>query len=398
MESQLVEVKLIDTIKKGTGIRSHNTFNKEFAVNLAASIKSEGMFNPVLLRPNPEAPGRYIMVQGHHRLYAKKVVLKEELIEAKIATDMDDSDAEMAAISENLWRNALSKAEHFAALRKWCEHYQAKTGVVAKPGAAGSKAAAEKRAKAKAAEALAEAGEEAKEQAAEAEPVVESEPRVTPVDEIIAASTGQSVGAVRKDIRIAKAFDQDQLEALDQMRVGKNDMTRIAKIKDVQKRGEVVNLVASGMEVEDALKSALGDDAPTPVNGKSKEIRQAETVAKAEVVEELTDDQWFEEFCGQKAALIGNVDKYKADAILFRHLSEPRQVFRTKAKKSLAESKKSGHAGPLYNLINRSCSISHPKDWLLCGECDGTGVEKGKDCKCGKCYGSGYHLRTESYI
>jgi hypothetical protein len=51
------------------------------------------------------------------------------------------------------------------------------------------------------------------------------------------------------------------------MCVNQTDMGNIAMIKDVEKRGEVVSLVASGMDVAEAIKEVCGADAPLPDTG-----------------------------------------------------------------------------------------------------------------------------------
>ena len=53
-------------------------------MKLAASIKAEGLYNPIVVRPNPDKPGRYILVQGRHRLFAVKKVLKEQSIRCTV--------------------------------------------------------------------------------------------------------------------------------------------------------------------------------------------------------------------------------------------------------------------------------------------------------------------------
>nr|WP_257787850.1 ParB N-terminal domain-containing protein [Paludisphaera borealis] len=370
---------MIDSPKADKELRH---FNKEFAFNLAASIKIEGMHNPIMIRPNPDAAGRYLIVQGRHRLYAKKTVLKEDVIEARVSEDMDETDAEMAMLSENLWRNPLTRAQHFITLRKWSEHYQAKrTGKIG-PGATGSKASAEKKAKAKA-----QASDSFTSNRAAAPAIVE-EPSSTGLDAMVAALTGKSLASARRVLRIARSFDTEQLEALEQMQVTQGDMTRLAKIKDEHKRGEVVNLIAAGMEVEDALKRIMGEAAPTPADGKSRETREAEA-AKADAGKDSLDDEaWFTEFCGQKAAMLKNPAKYKADAILFRKLAQIRQTFRTNSKKPLKVAKKAGAAGPFLELASGVASVSHPKEWLVCKKCKGAGMTRGSECK--NCQGGGY--------
>src|SRR4051812_21410764 len=102
MDVQILECSKIDKPRVEKKLR---TFKKDFAQLLAESIRVEGMHQPILVRPHPTAPGRYIVVFGVHRLYAVSHILKEPMIEAKVCVDMDDTDAAMATLAENLWRN-----------------------------------------------------------------------------------------------------------------------------------------------------------------------------------------------------------------------------------------------------------------------------------------------------
>ena len=94
MDTKLIECKLIDVPKVPGDIR---TFSKEFAVTLADSLRIDGQLQPIVVRLNPAAPGRYIMVAGRHRLYGMKNVLKEQFINASIDETMDDAEAALAA-------------------------------------------------------------------------------------------------------------------------------------------------------------------------------------------------------------------------------------------------------------------------------------------------------------
>ncbi len=63
----------------------------------------------------------------------------------------------------------------------------------------------------------------------------------------------------------------------------------------------------------------------------------------------MSDDEWYERYCGAKAALIkADHAKYKSDALFYRATLEVRYEFRAKVKEILAWHKKpSGMNGPL---------------------------------------------------
>jgi hypothetical protein len=391
VEVQLIECKLIDIPKNDADFRS---FNKEFAVTLASSIKVEGLYNAIVIRPNPASPGRWILVQGRHRLYAVMKVLKEQFISANVMMDMDDEDANMAMIAENLWRNPLTKNQHLKAIKRWHEHYVKKhpemVGKGLAGGAATKKASDDRKAKA-------EGGES---EATNSTEVATAEEPTTGFAEMVSGATGKSSATAKRDIKVAKSFNDEQLEVFEQMSVSSKDMLTIAKIKDDEKKNHIVNLVAAGMEPEEAIKEIMKDEAPAAYNGPKKEEAEAKAAAKTEKQADLTDDEWFDTFCGEKAAMFKDSAKYRADAILFRQAIEPRHTFRSKIKKSVADTKKGNVLGLFYFLMNRVISISHPKDWLIC-ECKGQGEitnDRGNVVKCPKCNGGGYALKVEQYL
>lgn len=397
METKIVECKQIDVLKTTDGSR---TFSKEFAVKLSDSVKTDGLQNAIVVRPNPASKGRYILVSGKHRLYATKNVLKEQFIRCTVIEDMDAEEAEIAAVAENLYRNPLNKAQQAVAIKKWHSHWLAKLPVI-EPKAIAAPAPVEPTA-------IDQTDQLAPEPVAPvADPAVE-----TAFNDKVAAITGQSAVTVRRSKAIANAFTADQLEVFVQMGINQTDMLTIAKIKDVGQRAEVVALIASGMVAEDAIKEVTKDKAPSRYNNGGAEADTAKATVKSEKEPELTDDEWFEANCGEKAAMLGSPAKFKSDALLFRKLTDLRHAFRVKGKKFLVETKKASVTGPFFNLVNRVLSIAHPKDWLLCPECKGQGTvtsEAGEeDVKqygqgfakksCVKCYAGGFLLKTETYL
>lgn len=399
METLLIECKLIDVPKVSGDVR---TFSKEFAVKLADSLKIDGQQNPIVVRPNPASPGRYILISGKHRLYGMKNVLKEQFIRATVIADMDDAEAAIASDVENLWRNPLNKAQHASAVKRWHAHWLAKMPVI-EPKAVAAKAATET------ADGEPVATDQTDQKAPEApvaaEPVAAAEAASeAKFNETVAAVTGQSAMTVRRSKAIANAFTAEQLEVFVQMEVNQTDMMTIAKIKDESQRAEVVNLVASGMVVADAIKEVMKDKAPARYNNGGADADAAKAAAKADKEPELSDDEWFTANCGEKAAMLGDPAKFKSDALLFRKHSDLRHAYRSKGKKALGDTKKTGITGAFFNLVNRVLSISHPKDWLICPECKGKCVNESlsavaaEPVKCNKCFGGGYLLKTEEYL
>ena len=76
---------------------------------LAASIKQQGVLQPILARPHPAAPGRYQIIAGERRWRAAQAAgLKEAPV---LIRRLSDSDAMVASLVENLQRQDLDPIE-----------------------------------------------------------------------------------------------------------------------------------------------------------------------------------------------------------------------------------------------------------------------------------------------
>src|SRR6202020_1313108 len=87
-------------------------FNAEELESLAESIRVQGILQPILVRSHPTTPERYQIVAGERRFRAAMQAGLNEI--PAIRRDMDDSDAAVVALVENLQRqdlNAIEEAE-----------------------------------------------------------------------------------------------------------------------------------------------------------------------------------------------------------------------------------------------------------------------------------------------
>jgi ParB family transcriptional regulator, chromosome partitioning protein len=85
--------------------------------SLAESIRVQGILQPILVRPHPTAPERYQIVAGERRFRAAMQAGLNEI--PAIEREMDDSDAAVVALVENLQRqdlNAIEEAEGYQRL------------------------------------------------------------------------------------------------------------------------------------------------------------------------------------------------------------------------------------------------------------------------------------------
>jgi ParB family chromosome partitioning protein len=77
--------------------------------SLAESIRVQGILQPILVRPHPTAPDRFQIVAGERRFRAAMQAGLNEI--PTIQRDMDDSDAAVVALVENLQRQDLNPIE-----------------------------------------------------------------------------------------------------------------------------------------------------------------------------------------------------------------------------------------------------------------------------------------------
>jgi ParB family chromosome partitioning protein len=92
-------------------------FNAEELSSLAESIRVQGIIQPILVRSHPTAPDRFQIVAGERRFRAAMQAGLTEI--PTILRDMDDSDAAVVALVENLQRqdlNAIEEAEGYQRL------------------------------------------------------------------------------------------------------------------------------------------------------------------------------------------------------------------------------------------------------------------------------------------
>src|ERR1700742_1094951 len=85
--------------------------------SLADSIRVQGVLQPILVRSHPTTPERFQIVAGERRFRAAMLVGLTEI--PAILRDMDDSDAAVVALVENLQRqdlNAIEEAEGYQRL------------------------------------------------------------------------------------------------------------------------------------------------------------------------------------------------------------------------------------------------------------------------------------------
>ncbi len=88
---------------------------------LADSIRRVGVLEPVLIRPNPEAPPKYQLLVGERRLRASRIAGKETI--PAVLRYVDDGDMALLGLVENLQREDLHPLEEAAAIRRMLDEF-----------------------------------------------------------------------------------------------------------------------------------------------------------------------------------------------------------------------------------------------------------------------------------
>jgi hypothetical protein len=393
------------------------------------SIAKEGLYNAIVVRPDPEKPDGYVIVQGRQRFYVVAKLLKEKFIKAHVFTDMSNEEAELATLSENACRSHAKPNDRLLHLRKWQELYKKHFPLLQGKKASGvsrwaNSAKADAKAKAvkderKADAALDAANPEGAGELSNAHTGHYSDTTTTEVEvgadagepkantdhqtfrDRVKAVTGVSDSTLTRDLKINANLSEDQIYFLGLVECTKLGMIKIidAAPDDEQKRAEIVNLVACGMEAEQAIASVVGVTTTTDAAGRVKEVETKEVGdASLDNNEPPTDEEWFERECGHFAQSLMETDQYKSDAILYRQINEERYKFREKVRTIVEEHKaarRGKKVGWFFLGVHTLLNVAHPKAWLVCSACNGDGLDKETGRECGKCGASCYRPTTE---
>ena len=102
-------------------IQPRRIFEKASITELADSIKSKGLVQPILVRPSKSNPGDYEIIAGERRWRAAQVAQLHEL--SAVIRNLDDVESLEIAIIENVQRADLSPIEEAAGYKKLMENY-----------------------------------------------------------------------------------------------------------------------------------------------------------------------------------------------------------------------------------------------------------------------------------
>ncbi len=102
-------------------------FSEEALHDLTASIRQHGILQPIVVRPDPDRPGRFEIIAGERRWRAAQAAQLHQV--PVVVTALDNRGALEVALIENIQRqdlNALEEAEAFRRLMTEFSHTQEK--------------------------------------------------------------------------------------------------------------------------------------------------------------------------------------------------------------------------------------------------------------------------------
>ena len=102
-------------------LQPRRLFNKESISELAASIKSKGLVQPILVRPSEKNPGDYEIIAGERRWRAAQIAQLHEM--PAVIKNLNDIESLEIAIIENVQRSDLTVIEEAAGYKKLIESY-----------------------------------------------------------------------------------------------------------------------------------------------------------------------------------------------------------------------------------------------------------------------------------
>ena len=102
-------------------LQPRRLFDNESINELAASIKSKGLVQPILVRPSEKNPGDYEIIAGERRWRAAQIAQLHEM--SAVIKNLNDTESLEIAIIENVQRSDLTVIEEATGYKKLIESY-----------------------------------------------------------------------------------------------------------------------------------------------------------------------------------------------------------------------------------------------------------------------------------
>ncbi len=120
-ESSNQETKISIVKLKPSPSQPRRLFDKNSINELAESIKSKGLVQPILVRPSPTETGAYEIIAGERRWRAAQIAQLHEV--PAVIRQLDDVESLEIAIIENVQRSDLSPIEEAAGYKRLIENH-----------------------------------------------------------------------------------------------------------------------------------------------------------------------------------------------------------------------------------------------------------------------------------
>lgn len=376
-----VDINQIDAARKTA---DDSTVNNELVNRLKESMEREGLLAPIGVRDHPNGTGiadeHYRLVFGRNRLTAAKR-LGWTTIPARDFGDISDDQAAMITIVENLFRKAMSTPDRnnqMASLKRLIDLYNTQY-----PDAAGRGTHKTPEGQA----AIAARG---------------GRPRLS-LASTVAASSGTSQRAAEVQLKIARAFTQEQHECLNAVDTSDEVKLKIiAASTDMAFRAAVCKLwVQGGVSLGDCfaiatedLKQAAKEQPPQPPPGRGR----PHTETSATTGEPYTDQEWLNAWgIPEVRRNLRDATTFDQAAIAFRRTREARKNFRRAVEIAIPDIKTGNRKyDPFTQLLKRVLYCEHPQAWQVCNHCHGKGISEGNNSiNCDYCWGTGFIIKME---
>jgi len=115
------ETKISIAKLRPSPLQPRRVFDKNSINELAGSIKSKGLVQPILVRPSNTSKGEYEIIAGERRWRAAQVAQLHEI--PAVIRNLNDTESLEIAIIENVQRSDLSPIEEAAGYKKLMESY-----------------------------------------------------------------------------------------------------------------------------------------------------------------------------------------------------------------------------------------------------------------------------------
>lgn len=106
--------------------------DEEAAINISASIVEHGLIQPITVRKTPNGKAKFTLVAGAHRLRAVEICEDHEI--ECLVTKADANEAILLEITENLFRNDLTKMDRAIFVQSYRDVWEQQHGEIKRGG------------------------------------------------------------------------------------------------------------------------------------------------------------------------------------------------------------------------------------------------------------------------